>query len=232
MASEERTAERAQGEEMRIELNQTKSGMTAEYELVHAGAVISRACQRNNLTFGGGVEFDSFPDHRPYTLCYQPAESLGNITKKKEDRKSVSYAVLDETGRRRGEIGQQYKKVSFLVSYEYVRLTFDGETCLMYLIGMGKEGMKYPIYDADDDRQIALIEKDTVVRGNLDRYRIAAVDERAAFLAYVCGLYLDTIFYAHRGEVPQKSVQPTYSRPTIRVLTARYDPAFLNETEE
>ena len=94
----------------------------------------------------------------------------------------------------------------------------------MYEIGLGKEGIKLPIYR--DDTQVALIEKDLVVYDNKDTYEIIAIDEMSLEVSALFNLYYDFVKHGNYGEINYKSKERYYLYTMNKELKNKYDSTF------
>lgn len=198
---------------MRYILKQTASGFSAHYVVYKNDTVISNAHINNNFVFGGSVQFDSFLDGSIFDMCYKPFDK--HIS-------SVAYNVYHNN-----EVIGRLSSVAegkFLRAYEYFLFDFFGKTYRIYEVGLGDDGIKYPIYS--DDKQIALIEKERVVYNNLDEYEIFAANDPDAFISYIAALYIDQRRYSHHGEKNTSAYEKYYLKTTNKELKAKYDPNF------
>ena len=203
---------------MEFLLKQTVSGFQAAYSLINNGAVVSSAEISNNFTFGGAVKATSPLDGSLYHLLYKPLMNPAPS--------AVPYVIYDSNNQEVGRFsilggGKGFK------TYEYYKLEFLNNQYYIFEVGLGKDGIKYPIYC--NDVQIALIEKDSVVYNNLDEYNIFAIDANAAFISYLSALYLDIVRYSNRGEVNKKGFQKYYVKTTLQELKNKYNPDFKNQ---
>lgn len=207
---------------MICKLIQTFSGFKANYQFLINNHTVSYAQIDNNFTFGGTVSFNSFIDKSVYSLCYSPALSLGNVKRNTDEKKYVPYSIMQGEN----QIGLICRKYAGrgLKKYEYFSVDINGNSFDVFEIGMGKEGIKYPVYS--NNLQVALIEKDCEVRNNLDEYNICCADEFSALISYIVSLYIDMMFFAARGQQVSSSFSKTYSKTTNKELKSKYNPAF------
>ena len=207
---------------VQLKLIQTKSSLSAAYELRKGEQLIARAEIANNFTYGGSCKV-----YRGEALEYIISCELGITKASTRDKKAVKrqYKLTDAMGNEYGKIREIRVKTGFLSYYDYTELSLDGQgEYEMYEIGLGKEGMKFPIYRGNI--QIAQLEKGTVVRNNLDEYDIYAKDEQAARIGWLLCLYKDITEYANRGEIVYKSAEVSYTRTMNKALLSKYDPSF------
>lgn len=208
---------------MVFDIVQTESNISAKYEVRKGNSVIGFAELRNNFIHGGTFVFDILG--RTYEMVYEPLQQIGSWLRRAKEKTDVPYTV-HENGELFGRISIKRSNGGLLKRYEYYSLETRSEAYDMYEIGLGKDGLKYPIYCGE--RQIALIEKDVTVYNNLDFYHISTSDDNAAIIATIFGMYLDASSYAHRGEFVKKSVETTYYLTTNSELKAKYDKNFVS----
>lgn len=206
---------------MTAQLVQTVSNFAALYELRAEDRLLGTARIGNNIFSGGACEccFSGMA----YSLSYNPAQQVVSWFKPRTEKTGVPYQIL-RNGEKTGEICIKISEGNIFSRYDYFFLELDGRTYEMYPIGMGKEGMKYPIYE--DETQVALIEKGTVVRNHLDIYQITVAQEGAILAAYFLCLYLDMREFANRGRIDSNAYEKSYCYTTKKALKEKYNPAF------
>ncbi len=211
---------------MRLRLVQTRSGVSAQFDVVSGGVLVGRAVQSNNVTFGGSWETEYAG--RAIRMDYRRAEMLGNISKSAENRQYMPYLIRNDAGQELGKIVRKYSDGSIFRRYEYVEMIFAGCVYSMYVIGLGREGYAFPVYCGET--QVALIEKGCEVRNNLDEYEVTC---RGGFdlQSILLGLYLDGMLFANRGEIATQSVKKSFLITTNKQLKAKHDPLFKNTVQ-
>lgn len=206
---------------MKFNIIQTISNLSAAYELRENDNTIGRASIANNFTCGGSIECTFFTVR--FTLSYAPHQQAESWSKPRQEKTDIPYQLF-----RNGELcGQIFLRTStggLLSRFTYFGMQLDECQYAMYPVGLGKEGIKYPIYTGE--KQIALIEKAAVVHDNLDCYQVTALGEKEGSVAALFGLYLDARSFANRGEIVKSSIEKTYYLTTNKRLKAMYDPAF------
>lgn len=202
---------------MNLVLKQTESAFTCGYDLIKNNAVIAKATLSDNLTGYGQLDFDAYFEKAKFRMCYMP------LTETVMQAKSVKiysiYEIFDCCGNKIGQVSSQGVKMFDYICVEYKNYTFN-----IYTVGLGSEGIKYPVYY--NTQQVALIEKDCVVKNNLDEYSITSIDEFTGYIAYIAALFIDETAYANRGEKVKKSTQKYYLKTTNKELKAKYNPDF------
>lgn len=209
---------------MICDIVQTKSGFSAEFKMYVAGKQFSYAKLNNNVTFGGSWEF-YIDEALTYKTQYKFREQMGNIGKKIEDKKFIPFEIYNGYGEQCGLIFQKETGGFFLSRYPYYEMQLNNLVYTLYAVGMGKEGMKFPIYR--EEKQVALIEKSYEVHNNLDQYRSYALTTDDNMAACLLCLYIDSLMYSNRGQVVQSSVQKTYKITTNKELKSKYNPDFI-----
>lgn len=206
---------------MIFDIVQTMSNMSASYEARCGGQKIGTAYIENNFLHGGSCAWQFMG--QAYELVYQFAKQVQSWSKPVAEKTSVPYKIT-QNDQEVGEICIKLSDGGFFRRYEYYLATFGVAAYQMYSIGLGKEGMKYPIYCGD--MQIALLEKCIEVRDHLDVYHAFAVDSQAGLIAFLFGIYLDMREFANRGKVAPISYEKSVSFTINKALKAKYDPTF------
>lgn len=208
---------------MRWELRQTISNILADYDVVSPQGLVGRAEMDPQFLQGEKIAF-SLCGHS-YLLQYDMLDYAKTLFTDRQKDKTVRFRFcIFEHGEQIGEIARIRQRTGFLKSYNYLALRLNGVDYQLYKIGLGKQGIKCPIYCGQ--RQIAQINKGTIVKNNLDEYTLLALDEAAAVTAVFFGLYMDTIYYANRNEYVRNSTSVHYETTLNKDLMAWYDPAF------
>lgn len=199
---------------------QIKSGHTAEYVLEVRGQItgearvsFSPAAPQMTLACQGKPEI---------TITPNLSDSVKKMYRKGTWR-TAPCDIADGTGKKIGSI-VKVRQGTFFSSNYYTELQLDGHILQIYEVGLGKEGMKYPIYDGNS--QLAQVEKSPVVRDNLDEYTIYSLDEFGELAALVFSLFLDFNNYRNAGEYAKgkRSLQYVYTRR--KEILDKYDPDF------
>lgn len=211
---------------MIFDIRQTYSGFSASYEIVSGLDTLGRAEIDRNFLHRGEFHF-SF-QNTSFSMAYHPLKKEFGFGKSVAEKRAAVYQI-SQNGVLCGDIGLADSTDSLLTRYQYYMLIYEGETYSMYRVGLGNEGIKFPIYCGD--RQVAQIEKDNVVHDNLDVFHVYAMGDRASKVALMMGLYLDAYGYANRGEIVKKSVAVHYERTFNKKLIEKYDPTFTTRVE-
>lgn len=204
-------------------VRQTKSALSASFEIQVGSNVYGIADVKNNLTFGGACDI-YIQGSRAYKISYDINERIASTVKTGTAKNRIPYMITGADGARLGSIRIKQSEGFFLTRYGYYEIQIWNKTYKMYSVGMGKDGMKYPIYDGDI--QIALIEKECRVQNNLDNYQVYSLYDEYSDIAHILCLYIDMITYPNRGEIVTKSVQNNYKITTNKELKSKYDPNF------
>lgn len=211
---------------MQGEIIQTVSNLSASYKIVESEREVGQATLTNNFVRGGTFEFTVYG--KTFSMGYEPKAQIESWFRKKTEKEDVPY-ILYSHDEPCGKIAIRTSEGSVFTRYQYYGMEWNAHQYSMYEVGLGKEGIKYPIYDGNT--QIALIEKDTTVYNNLDIYHVTATSEQSFLVTTIFGLYLDASSYAHRGEIVKKSVEKTYYLTTNKKLKAKYDPDFKEKSK-
>jgi len=206
---------------MIFDVVQTFSGLSASYEARREEQPVGSAYLANNFLLGGSCDIAFLGE--PYTLSYLPAQQVQSWFKPRVEKTGVPYQI-SKGGQAVGSICVRISEGNFLSRFDYYVMELSGREYAMYPVGLGKEGMKYPVYSGNT--QIALLEKDTVVRDHLDIYHVSALDETAGLVSFLFGLYLDMREFANRGEVAYASYEKSVCYTAKKRLREKYDPGF------
>lgn len=208
---------------MRWELRQTVSRMVSDYDVIAPQGLVGRAESTPQFLRGHKIEF-SLCGHN-YLMQYDTLDYAKAMFADLQEATTIRYHFrIFEQGEQIGEIATIRQRTGLLKSYSYLALCLKSVNYQLYKIGLGKQGVKCPIYCGKN--QIAQINKGVTVTDNLDEYTLLALDEPSAMTAVFFGLYLDAIFYSNRGEYGYKSTNFNYETTLNRDLMAWYDPAF------
>lgn len=163
-------------------------------------------------------------------LChirFDTKESVKNIARLPTNTKQQPFIIRSWSGE---TIGCIYHKITkYFFGYTYYEQQLNGRQFSAYEVGLGKDGVKIPIYEGD--QQVALIEKGTVVYDNKDEYDLFALDLFYLEAAAIFNIYYDIIRFKDPGEIVHKSKKVNYIYTWREELKAKYDPAFRNRVE-
>lgn len=207
---------------MVLNIVQTRSGVEASFEISSTDGVIATAAMTNNVTFGGTwlIAYKG----TSFSMQYKRLAAVNNLSKKAEEKNHVSYGIVDSSGNIHGYISRRESTGSIFKRYEYIGMEYNGAQYSAYIIGLGKEGYRFPIYKGA--LQIAEIEKDCVVYDNLDRYTAYLTNDSYALETIMVCLYLDYMMFARRGEIPTQAVSKSFLRTTNKLVLEKFDPSF------
>ena len=207
---------------MLCQVKQTASGMSASYEIISDAEQIGSAEMPNNFLFG--TPCDIFFRDTGFHLKYLHTLSREREKNKATMRQHLPYAISKD-GKNYGKMYAADSSGNIFTRFGYVCLELPDNTLFsMYTIGLGKDGIVYPIYRGD--KLVAEIDKGCVVYNNLDAYSIFADDEEACMVSVLFCIYLDANSFANRGEIVKSGVSKVYLKTTNKRLIAKYDPAF------
>jgi hypothetical protein len=210
------------------ELVQTVSGFSCNYALVVNGETVGEAYQKDNVLFGGTIVY-RHSDGREYSLVYDQAKQLGNISKPYYERVYIPYDIRYMGDQTCGSIVQMRSQGSFFKRYDYFAAELGGGRYSLFAVGMGNNGKKFPIYRGSE--QVALIEKDNVVYNNLDSYKMFVLYDSDVLITALYCLYIDTLMFSNRGKKVIKGKEISYDKTTIKELNSKYDPDFVKRPE-
>lgn len=205
----------------RLDFIQTRSRMFALYEGERNGTTLYNAEVPFNLR-GKAVRLEHMGSH----LCDLCFDTLKRHSASKGDL--CPFRITDERGIERGRISVRRSRALF--GYLYYEMLFDGALFQIYEIGLGRDGIKLPVYT--EGEQVALIEKAPVVRNNNDTYTITSLSESFERVAVIFNLYYDYVRHGHRGEVSVNAKKTYYSYCSSKELKGKYDPCWLASAQK
>lgn len=199
-------------------VQRTKALFSADFDIVHKGRIIGHMLFQGRLGSMEGVWTIQCLG-RTVSMERCSAGEAGAV----DEWTFRPYAVSVD-GSEAGAVYQTRHRAGLFRSFDYHRLQLLGTTYVEYLIALGKEGGKCPIYVGD--RQAALIEKDSVVYNDLHHYHVTAAGEEPALAAVIlCGYMYANAAYKP-GQKVTKSVEKDYSKTTDKALLEKLDPQF------
>lgn len=206
---------------MNYKFIQTHSGLSALYE-ARINDYITYTAEIPHNFIGAKSNFIK-NNILLYSLNFDWIEDVKSVLKPSKTRNIRPFNICNVEGPIIGSLSKKRTKAFW--GYCYYLLTLNEKVYRIYQVGCGKQGIKIPIY-SEDDKQIALIEKETVVYDNKDIYEITAIDEASAEIATLFNLYYDYDQYARQGEFVIKSKNISYSYSLHKEEKAKYNPEF------
>lgn len=205
---------------MHVRFIKTHAGFSASYQVIKDGSVIYRAEIPMNFRSCHAAFYHN--DSQKYALCFDSVEQVKNFIRDRASVKLLPFTIWTADGALAGYAFQKRSKALF--GYLYYAFSLNERAYTAYEIGMGKEGVKIPIFEGD--KQIALIEKGTAVYNNKDEYDIYTADGFAVETAALFNLYYDFVRFGRYGEAAYKSKEVNYTYTINKILKSKYDPAF------
>ena len=202
---------------LELKLNQTVSNIKeAIFELLNNKEIVY-TIKSNNLAVAP-TKFEIFENEKKkYSLAYTNEDLKAIITSVKHP-----LNVFTLYDKEKKEIGKFYRKKSKLFfGYYFFVLEYHDKIYKMYEVGMGKEGIKLPIYS--EDEQVALIEKNIVTIDNKDTYNVKISNKNIIDVSLIMGLYYDSLRFGHRGEVSKDKTNYNYLISINKELISKYD---------
>jgi len=215
--SEFNTEERVCGMKMRFV--QTYAAFKASYAAIIGDSIVYTAELTRDFKLGVYADFLQGGQLK-YRLCFDDNETLKNLLKFNPPAGLMPFNIWSPNNELLGHIG--LKRTKSFSGYEYYEYDFYGVRYLAYGVGMGKDGRKIPIYQ--NDRQIALIEKNPVVYDTKDEYDIYAIDGNFSEVAAIFNLYYDFVRFARFNVTKTKKTEYLYT--LNKELKSKYNPDF------
>lgn len=167
-------------------VKQTKSkGYEFTFDIVKGKAVIGQAHYIPKLLRQGyGIRLND----SKFLLQYMPAADARAYMRGINTKDILRHPfAIRENNCTVGEISVIHTKTGFLQGYNSIAMQLYGEEYQSYKIGFGKEGVCCPVFHCG--QQIAQINKSAVVKDNLDKYLIYAVNEKALMPSVMFAIY-------------------------------------------
>lgn len=207
---------------MRAQLVQTYSGCSAAYQVFHSGELVYEAATTPSPV-------------RLKAVLRQNGRDLYSIYGGDWLYKRNESQVRDQ-GRRQlhiCEVRSPQEEAVGRICYELggwgrpplYRVDLGGRRWTVYQVGLGRQGLKFPVYD-EGERQIALLEKGVVVKDNLDSYDLFALDQTGILVSTLFGIYYDWKEFSNRGEYACRKTSATLVFTLKKSVKERYDPGF------
>lgn len=203
-------------------LKQTKSQLNADYIVTRNGETIFNAFIAfspfyNSINlFSNGVLCCRFYKH--VVLPIKDAHIF------QKERIITRYTITTAYNETIGCI--EKRKQIGLFKPPFFTITYHGQTYTIYEVGLGKEGMKYPIYF--EGKQVALIEKEPIVKDNLDEYKLYYIDKSLEIICVILGLFIDIEHYRNLAHIRESKSSFEYTYTLNRKIKDKYDPNFKN----
>lgn len=161
-------------------------------------------------------------------------EQVIDMTFGKTDDIEVSHPFrayqIYKNGIYNGVVYQTTSDERWFKKYGYHQMKKSGVTYNMFPVGLGKNGIKSPIFQ--DNSQIAQVEKDCVVYNDLHIYKIFARDEFTSEIAVLFTIYYYINVNYKAGEKTITSTYKTISKTTNKLLLKKYNSEFTKYIEE
>ena len=200
---------------------QTYLSLSAAFEAVDCnGQVLAHSFIPDNRPFSR-LEYSSTHGVR-LTLQRDVTDELDNLR-----RLPNGMLICDGTGRVIGRISRKSRRSP--VRYQFFEVECWGKTYVVYSIGLGKQGIKYPVYEpgANGERQIALIEKPAIVVDMKDVFDYCALEDTDLDLLFLFILYTDFLNFGNYGvKKVHNSKSSTYLWTFNSFEKGKYDAMF------
>lgn len=205
-------------------LIQTKASLEKLYELREGNEIVGKT----TIPLSFKRQINSSLANKNYKLQFSFTQDTLNWFNYSKNMRLLPFQIYDETNMLVGSVCERRARRFF--GYSYFELIYKGKSYYFYEIGLGKEGLKIPMYN-DEDSQVGLIEKDSVFYDNKRTYTIHTLNRHYQMLAYFFSVYFNNAFYSS-NEVVVKSKHVEYSYTFSKELKSKYNPNFLERRSE
>lgn len=136
-----------------------------------------------------------------------------------KNAKLLPFQIYDTSGLQIGYLC--IRRTKYFGGYSFFELNYKEEIYQFYSIGMGKAGIKIPMY-TEKEEQVALIEKNVITYNNKSEYDIYSRNEYYQMLAFLFSVYYDNAFYS-TSEIASHKKQTTYQYTLNKKLKKKYN---------
>ena len=207
---------------MRAQLQQTHSGPGAVYRVMRGGEELYHAVTQPHplqiracISQNGQARFRLAGGDLLFRKQHPSLEKAG-------ERRNYTCEIRNAQDEAVGSICHVLPKG--LRDAPYDRIELFGREWIVYQVGLGSQGLKFPVYE--DGRQIALLEKQPVAFNNLDVYELYALEQEGILLAALFGVYYDWKAFAKTGEYNSRNASATVVLTLRKSVKNKYDPSF------
>ena len=197
---------------------QSRSDITATYSLIVEERELYRALVPFNFAGYKAELFDN--EQLLYTIVWDSASNLKNVGKKPTDKEMAFYSIIGQKGDNCGRICRKRNKT--FNGYFFFDMDFNDTSYQMYEVGLGKQGIKLPVYR--NGAQIALVEKENVTYNNNEQYYIHYEDDCGLIVSTLFTLYYDYLRFGHHGEISVSSKKTFLLFSTNKELRGKFNP--------
>ena len=177
---------------------QTYSSLSSSFEAVDdCGRVLARAFVRDNRPFEKLDYISICGAH--LTLRRDLTDEIKNIGRPRDERLHECMFIQNDFGQIVGRIAR--KSMTVPRRHQCYEVIYQGMVYIVYSVGLGKAGIKYPVYCAchGEERQVALVEKPAVVVDMKDIFDYYAADGTALDPLFLFILYTDFLNFGNYG---------------------------------
>lgn len=201
-------------------LKQTKHSLSSEYHLLNQEEELIGSAE---IPFAFKTKIKVNYAAQNFYVEHSIREGVRSLFTLGENAKLVPFTIENEREELIGGLCRR-KKGGMFKGYHYYEMVFNQQTYYIYVIGLGKEGLKIPVYQAGG-KQISLIEKGTITLDNLDEYEITSVDSNHVLVPYLFALYYDAT-EKNNEEIAAKKKEYSIKITLSKELKSFYDPTF------
>ena len=134
-----------------------------------------------------------------------------------------SFKIMEDN-QKVGEIMCLTRKTGWFSQYTYVVFRFKNKIYKAFPIGLGKEGIKIPIYVGN--KQIAQINKECIVIDDLHHFQLFAHNEEDIISTIILSIYYYFVNNYKPGEKKISYKETVYIKDNNKELKSKYNPEF------
>ncbi len=147
-----------------------------------------------------------------------------NYVNRKYNEKEISNPYIIINNNRAGTVYNPVNSNNIFNKTTHQKLTLDDSMYDCYNVGFGKEGVKKIIFY--DDKQIALVEYDTLIHNELFNFNIYVEDSAAALITILFIIHSYTTSYFSYEDINFDKVKKVHSITLNKDIKIKYDPEF------
>ena len=199
-------------------LIQERSGLSAQYSVIIDGRSVFRI-EVPAVSLGKLASVCDESGHL-YDITWDIHENKNMFAFRTEKRKFHVYRITDIPNS--NVFGTVYRtRTKAIGGYSYYVIDTLSDVFQMYEIGLGKSGIKLPVFRGED--KIALLEKDVIIENNLDTYSVTYTTSESFIISILFGIYYDYHRFGNRGEYVANSTKRYYLYTTNKQLKSKYN---------
>ena len=211
--------------EMILDVVQTRKELReAEFKILRGDVNVGSVFLKGTL---GSIEANVIVDL--FGVSYELHRDMWQVS---PDPKMIKYyrpykvSILSRS-KQLGVVTYVERKLGWFKTRTYLSFTSGSDVYEGYVLVMGKEGLKMPVYLKN--KLIAEINSDNIIDNECYKYRVYCKKNEYSIPAILMTVYFYVIGCFKTGEKVYKSKRIIYSKTTDKFLLSKYDSKFTKE---